>query len=347
MSVSSRLHFPAKIYQIVEMEDSDIIRWEHDGKSFRIYDYERFEKEIIPKYFRHCRIASVQRQLNLYGFKCVSRGEDKGSFYHPQFRRGEYDSVREIRRTVLPQQGKKESGKSSPIDEEVMRVNDPAPPPPPPPTTTTVNYQFPQPPMMYGFPSGHMPVFIYCNTPMLGMYNLPNGPNGHLEPPTSSCGPGPFHPGQQSPHFFNSAAGSGPGDKTGHGHGHGHTSSSSQPQVKLSSDASDLTNRLGLVWDNHTLKNRQIHPISEGSEDLGDWGDLSWQDEATIKSEMSWPRDVTVKSEMYPPLVMASPEWGDGDQDFLSLCAKLGADDGHTVDTDHAGLDSFFGLDPT
>ena len=119
------LNFPAKIYQILENESADIIRWHNNGLSFRIVDHGKFEREIIPKYFRRkrissslfifrskiyfsrdfvCRfpsdnqISSVQRQLNLYGFKCISRGEDKGAFFHPQFRRGDWDVVRTITR---------------------------------------------------------------------------------------------------------------------------------------------------------------------------------------------------------------------------------------------------------
>ncbi len=113
------LNFPAKIYQILENESADIIRWHSNGHSFRIFDHVRFEREIIPKYFRrkllNLRIllikltnlsfliadkqfASVQRQLNLYGFKVVSRGEDKGAIYHPQFHRGNWEAAKNITR---------------------------------------------------------------------------------------------------------------------------------------------------------------------------------------------------------------------------------------------------------
>jgi hypothetical protein len=44
------------------------------------------------------QLSSVQRQLNLYGFKCISRGEDKGAFYHPRFRRGDWEVVKKITR---------------------------------------------------------------------------------------------------------------------------------------------------------------------------------------------------------------------------------------------------------
>lgn len=45
-------NFPAKIYHILEVEDADIIRWQPNGKAFRIFDQKRFETEIMPKYFR-------------------------------------------------------------------------------------------------------------------------------------------------------------------------------------------------------------------------------------------------------------------------------------------------------
>jgi len=90
--------FPAKIYQILENESPDIIQWNENGVSFRIVDHGRFEREIVPKYFRHNQISSVQRQLNLYGFKCISRGEFKRSFFHPKFRRGDWETVRKLTR---------------------------------------------------------------------------------------------------------------------------------------------------------------------------------------------------------------------------------------------------------
>jgi hypothetical protein len=43
-------------------------------------------------------MASIQRQLNLYGFRCTNRIDEKGVFFHPNFVRGQYDVVRNIRR---------------------------------------------------------------------------------------------------------------------------------------------------------------------------------------------------------------------------------------------------------
>ncbi len=45
------LNFPAKIYQILEKENPEIIAWLSNGLAFRVVDHQRFESEIIPKYF--------------------------------------------------------------------------------------------------------------------------------------------------------------------------------------------------------------------------------------------------------------------------------------------------------
>jgi hypothetical protein len=51
-SISTKLHFPARLYQLIEIEDPSIIAWEIDGQSFRIVDSKRFRAETVPKYFR-------------------------------------------------------------------------------------------------------------------------------------------------------------------------------------------------------------------------------------------------------------------------------------------------------
>jgi hypothetical protein len=44
------------------------------------------------------RVSSIQRQLNLYGFRCTNRGEDKGVLFNPDFLRGVLDKARPRRR---------------------------------------------------------------------------------------------------------------------------------------------------------------------------------------------------------------------------------------------------------
>jgi predicted restriction endonuclease len=53
--------FPAKIYQILENESPEIIQWNENGLSFRIVDHGRFEREIVPKYFRREELCIASR----------------------------------------------------------------------------------------------------------------------------------------------------------------------------------------------------------------------------------------------------------------------------------------------
>eukprot|EP01038_Epipyxis_sp_PR26KG_P010299 gene10299-13845_t len=105
MSTYPAQSFPVKIYQILENEGENVMRWNHNGTAFRIIDQKRLESDIIPKYFRHNRFSSMQRQFNLYGFINITRGVDKNAFYHPMFRRDNYDEIRKMtRHTAKAQQ---------------------------------------------------------------------------------------------------------------------------------------------------------------------------------------------------------------------------------------------------
>jgi len=76
----------------------------------------------------------VQRQLNLYGFKCISRGEFKRSFFHPKFRRGDWETVRKLTRFVPVKKSSQASnedmpGESAPSPDERKRDERAAHPP--------------------------------------------------------------------------------------------------------------------------------------------------------------------------------------------------------------------------
>mmetsp|Transcript_26633 Transcript_26633/g.26874 ORF Transcript_26633/g.26874 Transcript_26633/m.26874 type:complete len:350 (+) Transcript_26633:84-1133(+) len=90
--------FPQKLFFLMDLECRDIIAWLPHGLAFKVMDYKRFSEETIPKYFRHTKLTSFQRQLNLYGFRRVTKGEDQGAYFHPKFQRGRADLVAEIRR---------------------------------------------------------------------------------------------------------------------------------------------------------------------------------------------------------------------------------------------------------
>jgi hypothetical protein len=93
-----QVSFPQKLFMLLEKESPEIISWIPNGKGFRINNIDEFQSSIIPKYFKHTKFTSFQRQLNLYGFRRVTRGEDQGAYFHPKFIYGRSDYVYEIRR---------------------------------------------------------------------------------------------------------------------------------------------------------------------------------------------------------------------------------------------------------
>jgi hypothetical protein len=125
------MNFPSKLYQIIEQEsEKGIIEWNETGLAFRINNHKRLEQEVLPKHFKHAHFTSVKRQLNLYGFKYMHRGENKGCFYNVQFRRGSFEQAKSIVRYSVHK--KKEivqpvkpaasssSSKSANIDEDFL-----------------------------------------------------------------------------------------------------------------------------------------------------------------------------------------------------------------------------------
>lgn len=79
--------FPAKLHQVLEeMEKNghdNIMGWMPHGRSFMVKEPKEFVKEYMPTYFNQHKLASFQRQLNLYGFKRLTgEGPDRGSYYH-------------------------------------------------------------------------------------------------------------------------------------------------------------------------------------------------------------------------------------------------------------------------
>lgn len=117
----TRLHFPALLYQVITREDPSIIAWESCGSAFRIVDAKRFRSETIAKYFQHGNMSAFQRQLNLYGFRCPDRLDQKGVYSHPDFIQGNYEMARNIRRKKTWPTKKKPQGGPDPVTSSASR----------------------------------------------------------------------------------------------------------------------------------------------------------------------------------------------------------------------------------
>lgn len=86
--------FLRSLYAILQTEDPHIISWVQNKDlkpnsvtAFHILEMKHFEREILPKYFKHQKFASFQRQLNNFGFRKWTKTQSSGvcTFSHNCF----------------------------------------------------------------------------------------------------------------------------------------------------------------------------------------------------------------------------------------------------------------------
>lgn len=61
--------FLKNLRKMLDNESDGIIRWTASGRAFEIHDMERMMEYVLPKYFKHRKYTSFQRQLNYFNFK--------------------------------------------------------------------------------------------------------------------------------------------------------------------------------------------------------------------------------------------------------------------------------------
>jgi len=113
--------FPLKLHMILDkIEDTDssmknAISWLPHGRAFHIRNSDIFKREVLPKYFKNCKMSSFYRQINLYGFVRLTTGCETGAYYHEYFLRGRAFLTKNIIRTKV--KGTKIRPTSAPEDE--------------------------------------------------------------------------------------------------------------------------------------------------------------------------------------------------------------------------------------
>jgi len=94
--------FPVKLHEMLDKIESDglanVVSWASHGRCFCVHKPKEFVNHIMPHYFKQTKMASFQRQLNLYGFSRLTGGLDKGGYYHELFLRGKASLAYEIHR---------------------------------------------------------------------------------------------------------------------------------------------------------------------------------------------------------------------------------------------------------
>lgn len=83
--------FPMKLHEMLKSSEEDghghIISWQPHGRCFVVHKSAEFVHLLLPRYFKLSKVASFQRQLNLYGFQRLTHGTDRGGYYHELFLR--------------------------------------------------------------------------------------------------------------------------------------------------------------------------------------------------------------------------------------------------------------------
>lgn len=69
-------------------------------QTLQVRDHSRLSSEVLGRFFKQDKFSSFQRQLNLYGFRKITKGGESGSYQHPHFRRGERTTLLTIRRST-------------------------------------------------------------------------------------------------------------------------------------------------------------------------------------------------------------------------------------------------------
>jgi HSF-type DNA-binding len=81
-------NFPAKMHAILSRPDlADVICYMPHGRSWKVLKPREFEIRVIPTYFEHAKFSSFIRQANGWGFRRLTTGKDRNSYYHPLFLR--------------------------------------------------------------------------------------------------------------------------------------------------------------------------------------------------------------------------------------------------------------------
>ena len=91
--------FLRAMLDILMKEDQTIVRWTADGNAFEIVDMDGLTEYLLPKYFKHNRYQSFQRQLNYFGFRKWTKSQAVlCTFSNKHFTRHKPDDVHLIKR---------------------------------------------------------------------------------------------------------------------------------------------------------------------------------------------------------------------------------------------------------
>jgi len=110
--------FLKNLRTMLDVESDSILKWTADGTAFEIHDMDGMMTHILPKYFKHRKYTSFQRQLNYFNFRKWTKSKAKiCTFSNDYFVRDQPELASKIRR-------KKSTSTSSPLRDTLVTVRD-------------------------------------------------------------------------------------------------------------------------------------------------------------------------------------------------------------------------------
>ncbi|KAL7538727.1 hypothetical protein ACHAXR_008761 [Thalassiosira sp. AJA248-18] len=97
--------FPSKLCEMLHFAEHEglksVVSWRSHGRAFKIHNKEKFMSHVAHRFFKATKLRSIHRQLNLWGFKRITSGEDRDAWFHEFFVRGQPGEMRKIIRTKI------------------------------------------------------------------------------------------------------------------------------------------------------------------------------------------------------------------------------------------------------
>lgn len=128
--------FLRKTYHMIDTCDPSVACWSEDGETFVVKDPIKFEKQIIPQFFKHSKFSSFVRQLNFYAFRKIKYADtiridpkleaetaNYWRFRHEKFQRGKPELLGEIKRMNGQKQQHKKEIADTPISAPAVQTS--------------------------------------------------------------------------------------------------------------------------------------------------------------------------------------------------------------------------------